>query len=335
MFARQPSISGGTRTRDRRRSSVQQMLQDMQARLMRQRKTPLCLKIAQRVYHKYGLKHVVLLLVLVLYGFVGALIFVLIEGPAEERLKSEWRSRLDNSREIFVRDLMIELFNNSRYVVFIPSWKTRPITDHLSRRLDDFERQLGVTFDPQHKISWDYWNAVLFTGTICTTIGYGHIYPRTPAGRVLTCIYALFGIPLVLTVLNDLGKLLTVGLKFPWFQCKRAWRRLVRLCTHTPMEKILEVEKKERDNLAIFDLPIPVAVGLIIGWIFLCSATFLMWEKRWTYLEAFYFFFISLSTVGLGDIIPDQPKYLLMMFGYIIIGKWFYPCSSLPYHNKF
>lgn len=134
-------------------------------------------------------------------------------------------------------------------------------------------------------------------------------------------IYAIFGIPLVLTILNDLGKLLTVGMKYPWFLTKKTYRRIKRLCTKTSMKDILAIEKVERENLKIFDIPIPVAIGLIVGWIFACSATFCIWETRWTYLEAFYFFFISLSTIGLGDIIPDHPKYLLMMFGYIIIGN--------------
>lgn len=67
---------------------------------------------------------------------------------------------------------------------------------------------------------------MLYAWTILTTIGYGHLYPHTDAGRIATMIYALVGIPLALAILNDLGKLLTRLMKFPWFLAKRGSRRL-------------------------------------------------------------------------------------------------------------
>ena len=58
--------------------------------------------------------------------------------------------------------------------------------------------------------------------------GYGHIYPMTTLGRVFTMIFALFGIPLVLLVLQDVGQMLTFSMKYPWFQTKRLTRRVLR-----------------------------------------------------------------------------------------------------------
>jgi hypothetical protein len=103
------------------------------------------------------------------------------------------------------------------------------------------DQELRLDSGRQH-MKWDYWSAVLYAGSLCTTIGtsmshdiqyysigYGHVYPRTTAGRVLTMLYSLGGIPLVLLLLQDMGQLLTVTMKYPWFQFKRLFRRLLRL----------------------------------------------------------------------------------------------------------
>lgn len=44
-------------------------------------------------------------------------------------------------------------------------------------------------------------------------LGYGHIAPVTRMGRIVTIIYACIGIPLLLMVLADLGKLFTRTIK--------------------------------------------------------------------------------------------------------------------------
>ena len=54
------------------------------------------------------------------------------------------------------------------------------------------------------------------------------------------------------------------------------------------------------------ELPIPVGLLLVVGWMLLCSALFHLWEEEWDYFTGFYFFFISLTTIGLGDITPTK-----------------------------
>ena len=44
--------------------------------------------------------------------------------------------------------------------------------------------------------------------------GYGHVVPKTEYGRIASILYAFIGIPLLLMVLTDLGKLFTRGIKF-------------------------------------------------------------------------------------------------------------------------
>lgn len=148
--------------------------------------------------------------------------------------------------------------------------------------LGSYENQLGVKWS-QQKMDWDFWNAVLFAGTICTTIGYGHIYPMTDTGRVLTMVFALFGIPLMLLVLQDFGKLLTMTMKYPWFQTKRLMRRILRCCTKQPIEEMREIETQERRDLDIFDLPLPVGIALIVIWVRFVWSQWVRWSMSYLF----------------------------------------------------
>jgi len=53
---------------------------------------------AKVVYHKYGLKHVCLILLLVVYQFIGAAIFLHLEGRAEETKEFEWENKVKENR---------------------------------------------------------------------------------------------------------------------------------------------------------------------------------------------------------------------------------------------
>ncbi|CAD6187055.1 unnamed protein product [Caenorhabditis auriculariae] len=284
-----------------------------------QQKPPLWMVIVNRAYHKYGLKHLVLILVFLAYTAFGGLIFWLIEEPYQTDLRDQWNEKISLNRTQRVGALMHRMFNNSEYLVYIKGNTTLRLVDLLHDELIMYERQLGIKWS-QQKMDWDFWNALLFAGTICTTIGYGHIYPMTSAGRILTMVFALFGIPLMLLVLQDFGKLLTITMKFPWFQTKRLLRRIMRCCTKQSLSDMRAIEDQERRDLDIFDLPLPVGIGLIVLWIFVCASVLSMWDQNWTLLESFYFFFTSLSTVGLGDLVPSSPRLLITMFGFILVG---------------
>lgn len=53
-----------------------------------------------------------------------------------------------------------------------------------------------------------------------------------------------------------------------------------------------------------FNLPISVAISILLVYIFIGATLYFMWEK-WGFFESFYFVFISMSTIGFGDYVPQ------------------------------
>ncbi|XP_014604446.1 PREDICTED: uncharacterized protein LOC106786998 isoform X2 [Polistes canadensis] len=68
-----------------------------------------------------------------------------------------------------------------------------------------------------------------------------------------------------------------------------------------------------------FNLPISVAIFILLGYIFVGATLYNMWEK-WGFFESFYFVFISMSTIGFGDYVPKHPMYMMCSIIYLVFG---------------
>ena len=199
------------------------------------------------------------------------------------------------------------------------------------------------------------WNSLVllsftkFHSYLSPFLGYGHIAPATDAGRIITILYSIVGIPLCLIVLADLGKLFTKFLKFLWSFVRRFYytgscRKIRRTSpVRTLEEKLKNMDKRKEGETAAapaepqesnghvvdadpgyvvdddFNLPPFVAIAIVFIYIFLGALMYRQWEN-WTYLEAFYFIFISVSTIGFGDVLPEHPNYFLVSSLYVFIG---------------
>ncbi|KAI8499528.1 putative stabilization of membrane [Branchiostoma belcheri] len=67
------------------------------------------------------------------------------------------------------------------------------------------------------------------------------------------------------------------------------------------------------------DVPLSVVVLLFFLYNVLCALVIKQWEG-WDFLTAFYFSFITLSTIGFGDVFPEHQKNLLGFSVMILVG---------------
>ncbi|XP_077275988.1 uncharacterized protein LOC143904884 [Temnothorax americanus] len=68
-----------------------------------------------------------------------------------------------------------------------------------------------------------------------------------------------------------------------------------------------------------FNLPISVAIVILLAYIFIGATLYSMWEA-WNFFESFYFVFISMSTIGFGDYVPKHPIYMMCSIVYLVFG---------------
>ncbi|KAI6187208.1 Potassium channel subfamily K member 18 [Aphelenchoides besseyi] len=208
-----------------------------------------CLKALKQFTRKYHLKYLVPLFVVMIYMFVGALLFLWLESAAEEK-------RINNRIREYDREVEL-LVKRIEEIATDQAAQRAPVRRRFVREaLDWFHKQ--VDLKPQLEPEWSLTSAMYFSGTIFTTIGFGDIACETAVGRILTVLYAVvgwlngkrlssmltLGIPIMLITLNDLGKFCYKSINDFIFACGRRWFWLRSCFRREPPSKdhLLEME---------------------------------------------------------------------------------------------
>ncbi|XP_077405820.1 potassium channel subfamily K member 15 [Vanacampus margaritifer] len=154
---------------------------------------------------------------------------------------------------------------------------------------------------------WKFAGSFYFAITVITTIGYGHAAPGTDAGKVFCMFYAVLGIPLTLVMFQSLGERMNTFVRYLLHKTKQFLG-----CKHTEVSM---------ENM--------VLVGFLscIGTLCVGAAAFAHFEG-WSFFHAYYYCFITLTTIGFGDFVALQKKedlqektlYVVFSFMYILVG---------------
>ena len=123
--------------------------------------------------------------------------------------------------------------------------------------------------------------------------GYGDLAPATDSGRIFCIFFALIGIPFTLTVIADLGVLMASSVT-------ALLRRIRKRSAWVNSPPVQRFGKRYGKTLSVV-----VVVILLIVYIAIGGAIFMIWED-WSFLESFYFCFITMTTIGFGDLVPGN-----------------------------
>lgn len=165
-------------------------------------------------------------------------------------------------------------------------------------------------------------------------------------GQVVTMIYALIGIPLTFVCLSNIGRYMAASFRTLYGRawcvtCRRKWRIFLGR-THSRLNK-MELHKNmryhaqnptengtEEDDCEvnhIVEIPFTTCLMLVVWYIVFGAILFTIWETEWDLFTGAYFCFITLSTIGFGDIVPglthedwsDEVKQVVCTL-YLLIG---------------
>lgn len=186
------------------------------------------------------------------------------------------------------------------------------------------------TESTEYPPSWKFGGeTIFFTFTLISTIGYGYLTPSTDTGKLFCVFYLLIGVPLSFLVFSSIAERIEYAIKYP-----------------NSNENVVEVDAADvneeivaPDEISSMDptsqtkriyLKFMCATFLFVLFIYVIpSIVFsnLMEYPKWSFLDGFYFCYISISTVGFGDFIPGRglsaiarDNYRLAMTAYLFIG---------------
>jgi hypothetical protein len=161
----------------------------------------------------------------------------------------------------------------------------------FSHLLEEFFNEHGNSV--VDKEQWTYLGAVFFLTQLTATIGYGNTACATTLGQLLTLVFLVAGVPLM---------------GYTIFMMALANQRL---CFALARRAGLELDSYRRQAALLMGV---FAIFLLLG-----SLVYHVLEG-WGYLEALYFSFTTLTTIGFGDYLPSTRVSKVFSIFYIIVG---------------
>ncbi|XP_011872544.1 PREDICTED: open rectifier potassium channel protein 1 [Vollenhovia emeryi] len=229
-----------------------------------------------------------LLLLFLTYLTLGATIFYFIESYYEnQKIKREKIER----REIneLLRDHYAPSEDHSEEEILLK------LTEYCGK-------PFNYTEDEVVHRQWDYYNSFYFAYTVVSTIGYGNLAPTNTLSRILMIFYGLIGIPMNGILLTQLGEFFS-RVFIRAYRKYKSYKQRQSVLNDYPSKKTIPSETRKTMRLAA-QIFLYLTPGFIV-FIFFPAILFSHYE-RWSYDQSVYYAFVTLTTIGFGDLVAGQ-----------------------------
>ncbi|XP_045769126.1 uncharacterized protein LOC123870017 isoform X1 [Maniola jurtina] len=204
-------------------------------------------KCAKVLYYTWKLcsvvfSHFVMISLVVAYCILGAVTFEKLEAQHEREVKMNISQiRGNTTHSIWTMTNKVPYLNQTNW--------TAEVVDMLK----DFENAILLEMkvrgwdgnESTEHIQWTFFGALFYSIIVITTIGYGHIAPKTQTGKVVTIFYAILGIPLMLLCLSNIGDVMASSFRFLY------WRVCCYVCTRPPKQRHRHMRRSNRGGSAM------------------------------------------------------------------------------------
>ena len=187
----------------------------------------------------------------------------------------------------------------------------------VNETLDKVQELLATLGCPEPDVSpsanpWELLSAMMFALTIVTTIGYGSFSVQTAAGKAFVCVFAVVGIVVFSWCNMQFVEALMTMVRAEEGSCKRACQRKQRSPRAAPA----------RPSVLLH-----VAFVMVLAFLFLLIGAAVLQSRDHNgdgvadgLLGAFWFLFVSTTTIGFGDYtIPGSGVGFFLLAALIIL----------------
>ncbi|CAL2047766.1 unnamed protein product [Caenorhabditis brenneri] len=252
-----------------------------------------------------GFRHICVVILVLLYTLLGAAMFWSVESRHE---KAKTLRHVHHLEELLTKlaENVTDSVNDINTTTTTAEMKVYIREAYIE--LMKLEGQYkGSTYykleDPENNWKWTFESAFFFSMNVYTTTGYGSIAPESTLGQLLVCVYGFIFVPVTLVALRDLGQFFLVHLTKLYALGSQKFRELN--------------GDKHVDEDEIIRLPIKACLLLLAAYLGLCTVFIFFYDELsgdepgsgMDMFLCFYFSFISLSTIGLGDVMPNNATF--------------------------